>query len=241
MWGDSLDSTHSSHWASNISHAQRVHCSWTSVYCDSGGPAGLLCHRPLPGVLADLGELPRRAANRAHHTCFCVFTSSCFFAYAFSTCAGCIFEVSKRRRMPLLVTVRLANAACEVAFAGSGLPSFQATPPVSFYLCVCQHFSVHACAVSPSAKLAVKSTRSEWSRVLLVAYKQRTQMILTSALPLWLQAVCACVGLDTLMGKETVLKCHARTQRTARTWCLERTCAAGCRPPGWSGTPRRRS
>jgi len=32
--------------------------------------------------------------------------------------AGCIFEVSKRRRMPLLVTLRLANATCEVAFAG---------------------------------------------------------------------------------------------------------------------------
>ena len=32
--------------------------------------------------------------------------------------AGCIFEVSKRRRMPLLVTLRLAGAACEVAFCG---------------------------------------------------------------------------------------------------------------------------
>ena len=137
MWGNSLDSTHSSHWASNISHAQRVHCSWTSVYCDSGGPAGLLCHRPLPGVLANMGELPRRAAKRAHHTCLCVFTSSCVFAYAFSTCAGCIFEVSKRRRMPLLVTVRLANAACEVAFAGSGPCLASKQLPQYRFTCVC--------------------------------------------------------------------------------------------------------
>ena len=36
--------------------------------------------------------------------------------------AGCILEVSKRRRMPLLVTLRLASAACEVAFCG-GHPS----------------------------------------------------------------------------------------------------------------------
>ncbi|KAK9827307.1 hypothetical protein WJX81_002709 [Elliptochloris bilobata] len=36
------------------------------------------------------------------------------------SCQGCIFEVSKRKRMPLLVTLRLANALGEVFFAAFG-------------------------------------------------------------------------------------------------------------------------
>ena len=69
--------------------------------------------------------------------------------------AGCIFEVSKRRRMPLLVTLRLAGAACEVAFCG-GHPLLL----IMCLSCACSKHGIgHSCVQSSQVQLLLQADR----------------------------------------------------------------------------------